>query len=330
MARSYRVWVGFALSLVFLYIAFREQDFATIGEALRGANYWYIIPALALYFIGVTIRAYRWGYVLRGLRSLPLSQLFSAVVIGYMANNVLPLRAGEFVRSYVLSTRTGLRKTSILATIAVERVFDGITMILFLLVASLFIGLTSQLRYLAMFGVVLSASLVAVLVVLTSDTARRVLLSRILPMLPERVRQRVQTMIEAALSGLGILRRGRDLFIVSVASVVAWLFEASMYLVIAAGFGLGTGIAAILLVTAVANLATLIPSSPGYVGPFEAGVLLALVGAVGIQREVALSYAIVVHAALYLPITVWGLFYWWRESLSWREVRRVATEETSA
>jgi glycosyltransferase 2 family protein len=103
-----------------------------------------------------------------------------------------------------------------------------------------------------------------------------------------------------------------------------------MYLVIAAGFGLGTGIAAILLVTAVANLATLIPSSPGYVGPFEAGVLLALVGAVGIQREVALSYAIVVHAALYLPITVWGLFYWWRESLSWREARRVATEETSA
>ena len=100
-----------------------------------------------------------------------------------------------------------------------------------------------------------------------------------------------------------------------------------MYLVIALGFGLGVGIAAILLVTAVANLATLIPSSPGYIGPFEAGVLLALVGAVGMQRELALSYAIVVHAALYVPITLLGLLYWWRESLSWREIRRMAEDE---
>jgi uncharacterized membrane protein YbhN (UPF0104 family) len=91
---------------------------------------------------------------------------------------------------------------------------------------------------------------------------------------------------------------------------------------------LGLSPADILLVTAIANLATLIPSSPGYVGPFEAGVLLALVGAIGLERELALSYAVVVHAALYFPITIWGLFYWWRESLSWRDVqRRLSTEE---
>jgi glycosyltransferase 2 family protein len=325
--RSYRVWIGFLISVVFLYIAFREQDFAQIGQALRGANYWFVVPALALYFTGVVIRTLRWRFVLRAMRRFTVSDLFPIVVIGYMANNVLPLRAGELVRSYVLSSRTGLRKTSILATIAVERVFDGITMLLFVLVASLFIGLTSQLQHLVAIAVVLFGALVVALVIISSPPARLVLTGRLLPLLPLRVRDRVQVMLESLFSGLAILRRRNDMIVVVLASILAWLFEASMYFMIAVGFGLQVGIAAILLVTAVANLATLIPSSPGYVGPFEAGVLLALVGTIGIQREIALSYAIVVHAALYLPITLWGLFYWWRESLSWREVRRVATEE---
>jgi glycosyltransferase 2 family protein len=95
-----------------------------------------------------------------------------------------------------------------------------------------------------------------------------------------------------------------------------------MYLLVAEGFNLDVSALAIVMVTAVANLATLIPSSPGYVGPFETGVLLVLNGALGIERELALSYAIVVHAALYFPITILGLIFWWRESLSWREVRR--------
>jgi glycosyltransferase 2 family protein len=324
--RSYRVWIGFLISVVFLYIAFREQDFAQIGQALRGANYWFVVPALALYFTGVVIRTLRWRFVLRAMRRFTVSDLFPIVVIGYMANNVLPLRAGELVRSYVLSSRTGLRKTSILATIAVERVFDGITMLLFVLVASLFIGLTSQLQHLVAIAVVLFGALVVALVIISSPPARLVLTGRLLPLLPLRVRDRVQVMLESLFSGLAILRRRNDMIVVVLASILAWLFEASMYFMIAVGFGLQVGIAAILLVTAVANLATLIPSSPGYVGPFEAGVLLALVGTIGIQREIALSYAIVVHAALYLPITLWGLFYWWRESLSWREVRHVATE----
>ncbi len=79
--------------------------------------------------------------------------------------------------------------------------------------------------------------------------------------------------------------------------------------------------AAALLTTAIANLATLVPSGPGYVGTFEAGVQLVLTGALGIAREQALSYAIVVHAALYFPVTLWGLYYWSRASLSWGVIR---------
>jgi uncharacterized membrane protein YbhN (UPF0104 family) len=83
------------------------------------------------------------------------------------------------------------------------------------------------------------------------------------------------------------------------------------------------------MVTAVANMATLIPSSPGYVGPFETGVVLVLNGALSIERALSLSYAVVVHAALYFPITLLGLIFWWRESFSWRDARRAAEEAAS-
>jgi hypothetical protein len=129
------------------------------------------------------------------------------------------------------------------------------------------------------------------------------------------------------IDGLGILRRKGELFSVLLTSILAWLCEASMYLLIAEGFNLDLSLPEVLLVTAVANLATIIPSSPGYIGPFEAGVLLVLSGALGYSREVALSYAIVVHAALYFPVTALGFVFWWRESLSWRKVR--APEEVA-
>ncbi|MEI2617912.1 MAG: lysylphosphatidylglycerol synthase transmembrane domain-containing protein, partial [Thermomicrobiales bacterium] len=128
--------------------------------------------------------------------------------------------------------------------------------------------------------------------------------------LPERAGAKLEELAHSFAEGLGILKRRQDMIGVGLTSILAWLLEASMYLLIAQSFGLDLSPAAVLLVTAVANLATLIPSSPGYVGPFETGVLLVLNGALGIPRALALSYAIVVHAALYFPATILGLIYW--------------------
>ncbi len=328
MAKA-RVWIGFAISLAFIYVAFRGQDLSRVWGALSRANYWYVIPALALYFAGVWVRAVRWSILLRPLRRLSARDLFPVVVIGYMANNALPLRAGELVRSYVLGNRTGVRKTSSLATIAVERLFDGLTMLGFILVASISIGLTSELRHLVLIAAALFGLALVGLVAVSLSHVRDRLLHAALDRLPARVAVPLRHATGAFHEGLGALRRRENLVQVALASVTAWLLEASMYAMVARGFGLGLDPASILLTTGVANLATLIPSSPGYVGPFEAGVLLALAGAVGIEREAALSFAVVVHAALYFPVTLWGLAYWWRESLSWRDVRQFSTEEAA-
>ena len=157
------------------------------------------------------------------------------------------------------------------------------------------------------------------------------LLQLVLGPLPTRFADRVERMAESFLGGLGVLKRKTDLAVVAATSVLAWGLEASMYWSIARGFGGDLadvlGPAETMLTTGVANLATLIPSSPGYIGPFESGVALVLSGALDLSRGLALSYAIVVHAALYFPITVLGLIEWWRWHLSLSQVRDLGAGE---
>ena len=324
MLKNWRFWLGTAISLVFLWLALRGQDLGQVWRALGEADYRTLPPALALYFAGVWVRALRWRHLLAPVRRLTARALYPVVVIGYMANDILPLRLGEFVRAYVLRERAGVRKSASLATIAVERIFDGLTMLGFLLVASLFIAFDAQLRRVAVaatavFGVLLLGLVLVVLV----ETVHAWLLDLLARVLPAPVAMRLTGMLDSFVGGLQILRSWRELAAVAGFSVLAWLFEGAMYLVIALGFDLPLGPAGALLTTAVANLATLIPASPGYVGTFEAGVQLVLNGALGIARERALSYAIVVHAALYFPVTLWGLYYWSRASLSWGVIREL-------
>lgn len=326
MSRGIRASIGIGISAIFLYLAFRGQDFREIGAALRETSIWWVIPALVLYFAGVYLRATRWRILLRSVApTATTNQLFPIVVIGFMANNILPLRAGEIVRSVVIGREFGVRKTSALATIAVERIFDGITMLGFLAFSMIFVSLTSELQSLAILSFIIFAGLLLALVLLTfgGDVVTR-LLQLVLGPLPDRVGTRVEQMAESFLSGLGVLKSRRDLAKVVVTSIGAWLLEASMYYLLAIGFGAQVrdvmNGAVTLLTTGVANLSTLIPGAPGYIGQFEYGVKLVLNGAFSISEHNALAYAILVHAALYFPITILGLVEWFRRSLSVRDL----------
>jgi glycosyltransferase 2 family protein len=329
--KSWRVVVGFAISFVFLAFAFRGQDYGAIKDALGQAHYVYLIPALALYFVGVTVRAYRWKILLKPLVDVPTREVVPINAVGFMANNVLPLRTGELVRSYLVSQRFGVRKTAALATIAVERLFDGITMLGFILAAATVVSLTSDLQHVAIGAFILfSVVLIGLFVLTLHGNLRDRLLQIVLGPLPTSVADRVERMAESFLSGLGVLKRRGDLARVLGASIVAWLFEASTYWMVARAFGGELadvmGLPEALLTVGVGNLATLIPSGPGYVGTFESGVTLVLNGALNVPKELALSYAIVLHATLYFPVTIWGAIEWWRQHLSLRSVRELESD----
>jgi uncharacterized protein (TIRG00374 family) len=320
---SPKFWISIAISVVFLYLALRGQNFSDIWHALQEARYIWLLPAILCYFAGVIIRAYRWHVLLRSYAVIPVRRLWPVIVIGYMANNILPFRAGELVRTYVLSEREKVTKSATLATIVVERVFDGLTMLGFILCAALFIDVNGRVRQLMLVaGFLFLGGLTLFFLMAFSGAWRVRLLRPILTRLPHSIATKIEVLIAEFVSGLGSLRRAHDTGLVALTSVGAWAAEAAMYALVARAFGLHLSAAGAMLTTGVANLFTLVPSSPGYIGPFEAGVLLVCQQILKLDMDASAAYALVLHATLYFPITIWGLYYWFRQHLSLRNVRQ--------
>jgi glycosyltransferase 2 family protein len=329
---SWKFWLGLVISLLFLWLAFAGQDFGEIWRALTGYNFWWLIPALIAYFIGVYVRAIRWHFLLRPLQSIPINRLFPVVVIGYMANNVLPARMGEVVRAYVLGKREKTSKTATVATIVVERIMDGITMIGFLAFLSFFVTLNKELQGIEIIaGVVFTVAIVAFLV-LAGNRGLMIRAEQLgLKIVPGKIRPKLEGVANKFIDGLQILRQWRDLAIVFLLSIVAWLFEAAMYWFVALGFAtLNFDWRVALMAVAVANLFTIIPSSPGFVGPFDYAAKMVLTGVFAISSGLAISYVILLHAALYFPVTFLGLYYWLHEHFSFKEAEQVRETPTGS
>ena len=357
MFKSRQFIIGIIISLIFFAFALVDIDLSKVWTAFTQANYLALIPALLIYFVGVWIRAIRWRILLRPI--LPakadssVKSIYHVVVIGYMGNNVLPARIGELVRAFVLSLRTGVRKTATLATILVERIFDGLIMIGFGAAAILIVlivdsdalmtgeghrlgnFLTSLSIPLTIGAVVFLGALVAFLVVASSPDIMRKVANFGFRFLPKGLHKRGDRLLDSFISGLAALRSPSNTAAVFGLTILAWLCETGMYFIIGYwGFdlrgtdGLPLPFYVYLLATAAVNLGTLIPQAPGYAGVFEAIAKAVLVGAFGVEQNASLSYVLVLHATLLIPVTLLGFYYMARESISYSQL--VNLEETRA
>lgn len=316
MLKSKTFWLGVVISLGLLAVVFYGTDFATIGSVLRSANYLFLIPALILYFAGVALRAARWHFLLRSIKSITYTRLFQVTVIGYMANDLLPLRIGELVRAYVLGETEHISKTSTLVTIVLERIFDGVTMLILIGVASFFLPLQDYMRTLLLFGSLLFAAVVLGLF-LAAGLRERFdhLIHRVLARLPEKWGAHGLRVIDSLFHGLSVLRNPADAVAALVFSIGAWSLEAGMYLVVAQGFDIRLPYPVFALATAIANLVTIIPSTPGYIGVFDAPVK-SILAFFGVDHNLAASYTLLLHATLIVPVVLLGFFFTWRLGLS--------------
>jgi uncharacterized protein (TIRG00374 family) len=130
--KRWRFWIGLLISVVFLWLALRGLSLAELVAELPGLNYWWLIPGIAVYFVAVWARSWRWHYLLRPIKAIPTGKLFPIVTIGYAGNNIFPARAGEVLRAVVLKRHEGVAISASLATIIVERVYDGVVMLAFI------------------------------------------------------------------------------------------------------------------------------------------------------------------------------------------------------
>jgi uncharacterized protein (TIRG00374 family) len=335
-----RFWLGIIVTAVFLVVLFWQLDLDELASALAGANYLYVIPAVAVYFGSLYFRSQRWSFLLRPFQLISSRRLYPVVAVGYMANNLLPVRLGELVRSYYLAQREQVRATTALATIVVERVFDGMALLFLLAVAALFLpvaGLADRVSGAVRLPVALVAVVVAVpfAVALTMIVGAalypirfRATVAFFTRRLPRGVGTKSDILLERFVEGFQGLHRPGRLAEVFLRSLPIWLAEGAMYYLIALGFGLDVYfdtvllmVAAVLMVTAVSNLATSLPSSQGSVGPFEFFAVLTL-EAFGVGTALAAAYALVLHAALLLPVIAVGLIHLGASSISLHQLLR--------
>ncbi|MBI4674116.1 MAG: flippase-like domain-containing protein [Chloroflexi bacterium] len=317
------------ISLALLAVVFYGTDLQTMGDVLRSANYTLLVPALVLYFSGVLMRAVRWRFLLRSIKPIGLAHLFQVTVIGYMANDLLPFRIGELVRAYVLGETEKISKTATLVTIVLERIFDGVTMLIFIGAALFLLPSNAELgsvefsiRMLLLVGSILFATAVVGLVIVARFRERfDHLIHRVLARLPECWSARGLKLMDSFFHGLSVLRNPADALAALVFSIFAWLFEAGMYAVLAIGFGIALPFPVFVLATAVANLVTIVPSTPGYVGVFDVPVKAILV-LFGVDPNVAASYTILLHAVLVVPVVLLGLVFTWRLGLSLGQLQK--------
>ena len=129
LEKRWTLWAGIWVSVILLWIALSGLQLGAFLVALKQANYWWLIPGVAVYFVGVWVRAWRWHYLLSRSRTSPPKRCFPVTAIGYMGNNIYPARAGEVLRAVVLKRREGVPISASLATIIVERIFDGVVML---------------------------------------------------------------------------------------------------------------------------------------------------------------------------------------------------------
>jgi uncharacterized protein (TIRG00374 family) len=337
--KRWHLWLGIFISLFFL--GWVLKDLLPVMDefwvAVTNANYWWIFPGVAVYLLAVWVRAWRWHYLLRPVKSVPTREMFPIVAIGYLANNILPARAGELVRAALLKNRQGVSISASLATVIVERVFDGVVMLSFI-----FINLPELMRLTGGSGVTGEVSIRDIAIwgsVFFFGALLVFLLAAMFPMqtelllewlaerfVPKRYRDKLLGFAKRFLDGLKSLRSPVDVLMVFLTSVVIWLLETGKYWFVMHGFPFQVSFFALMLMNGVVNLATTIPSAPGYVGTFDKPGIEVL-KAYGVSTAVASGYTLVLHISLWASANLLGIYFLWKEGIRWKDSMAGITNE---
>jgi glycosyltransferase 2 family protein len=335
--KNWRFWSGVFISALFLWLALRGLRLEDFWQAMLVANYWWLIPGVAVYFLGVWARAWRWHYLLHPVKPVPTQAMFPIVAIGYMGNNIYPARAGEVLRAVVLKRREGVPVSASLATIIVERIFDGVVMLAFVFLnlprlaeMTSDSGFVGNIQQVAVIGAAVFALALAVflLAAMFPQPAAKVGLWAITHFTPPRFHEKLLGIAGKFLEGLASLRSPWNALMVFMTSVVIWLFETGKYWFVMHAFPFQVDFFTLMLMNGIVNLATTIPSAPGYVGTFDAPGIAVLKTA-GVDAAIATGYTLVLHVALWVPITVLGAYYLAREGIKWgADVRQEVTVQT--
>ena len=327
--RDRRLWLGLAITALALWFAFRDVSWPELGQQLARANWWLLLGAsLPAYAWSIQLRAQRWRVLARGVADVPSGAAFRATAVGFMVNNLMPLRIGELVRVWWLAREIRSSVPALFGTWMLERVIDAV----FLLgLAALVIG--NQVGR----GLLLTAALGPLLVTLAlrrwpGPALRGVRRAAGLVLAPERA-DRITGIAGSVAEGLAGLRGGKDFahmlgltFLLWGVAAVIPFWAALAALDIDLGGWLGSLRGALLILVYVAA-AVALPAAPGFFGPYHAACRYALTP-LGVSKELALALGTLAHAVFWIGITAIGLIALRGGTQRLREAVRIAEDDS--
>ncbi len=314
-------------------------DYSEMVQALKEMKPLWLIPSALVYLANFVLRAVRWHYLMRPVAKVKFMPLFRAVMLGFLGNNLLPAHLGEVVRAMALGKSEGVSKSAVFATIVLERVYDGLTVLLFLLMVLLFFNLPengagesiitlSSLRTAGWLGLAFFGGLLVILQLFRFHSEKACsLVGYCLKPAPAKLSEKVLGMLESFNHGLS-LARGRDLVWTGVYSVLVWVTLSIWPWATFPAFGLDLGIMAGIFMQVVMALAMLIPTAPAFIGVFHLAAAATL-SFMGVDGGKAGSFAMVlwlVHMAVTSSI---GLYFAWRHGFSMFSLSKSNREETA-
>jgi glycosyltransferase 2 family protein len=334
-----RTFLLIACTAALLVLFLRNANLAEVSSQIRSADPWLLLLGAAVTALTYLVRSIRWRAMLRPIGEAPLSMAFRATVVGFAANFLLPARAGEVLRPYLLARRAGLSVTSTFATILLERLLDLLTVLL-LFGAFVFLfdpGMTHADP--AMYWTIQAGGLLAavtaivglVVFFLLAGHPERIghLVLNVERVLPARVAAVVANLARTFASGLAVMRQPRPLVVSLLLSLPLWLSIAAGTWLVAQAFHITMPFTGSFLLIALLTVGVAVPT-PGAVGGFHYAFRIGATAFYGATNEQAVGAAIILHAITFVPVTLLGGVFMLQEGLSFSGIKKMAREGKSS
>ncbi len=328
---SSRPWgkhlIGLIITTLCLVVFFRQINLKDVLEALARFHWWYLIYGVASLSFGYAMRILRWSIMLKATGAATSFAECSAPFLGSIAlNNILPLRLGDVVRALVFPRSMGITRVTATSSLFMERLIDLMSLLSCFAIGLFAIQAITIPEEIKSTAVTLSVFGGVTLMLGFLYSAK---LARLFNGLAEKSGSTVKVAVvynavQGLLERFNSMSRPKALFGMIIISMLVWIGEAGLFYFVLLGTGVESSPVMALLVMALATLSTLVPSSPGYVGPFHLAAFTA-VSLVGGTAGQAASYAVIVHLALWLPTTIAGLIAIWTDP----ELFRMAKASTA-
>lgn len=313
--QAFKIAVSLILTILLLYLAFRNVDMDLMFRSLKQVKALYLIPTVGLSLLSLFIRSFLWREIFGKNNKIMVDVLFRSVVIGQMGNNIFPFRAGELLRIYSISKKQRISRSLCLSTVVIERMFDFVSLGV---LAGLVFYFVKAPQFISVGLIVLSLGPIVILTFFSCIANAPAVVDLILKwlnvVLPSKIKNKFDRSFTQLVSGGASLNSLKAICVISLLSLTCWSIMCVSYFFAAKAYNLDANWTLPVFLFVLLNVGTLIPTLPGSLGVYQFVSVVAL-NYFGIEESVALGFSFILQAADIIPSTALGLFYFFREDI---------------